>query len=315
MKDDSSTNDNSSTQRRVYVPGSHSSQPAPPSSAPGGIRAGLVGLPQPRNGAALAGFILGIIGLMLAAGRIAGVPVLAALFLASGLPLTIIGILVSAVGCSLQVRRAKALWGLLFSCVAFILFIIFTFIVHPTISEAQGSGIAIGIVLLVIEGVVFGGLAALLLYAAIIPWWGRLRMLWQGVTVEGSITDRRTESMYSGRGGSAVSYHVTYDYRYAGETYSHQQRVGKRQYQRLDKGEQSSHPLSLASSEGGPAGSRGEWYQRNRIESPAVSFRRWYAGFFALPRNHDSHDVSVGELTPSPAFGQHPRSLGRFYLP
>jgi hypothetical protein len=57
-----------------------------------------------------------------------------------------------------------------------------------------------------------------------------------GVTVEGSITDRRTKTTYSDRGGRIVSYYVTYDYRYAGETYSHKQRVGKRQYQRLDRG-------------------------------------------------------------------------------
>jgi Protein of unknown function (DUF3592) len=235
MKDDSSTNDNSSAGWRVYVPGVYPSAP-PPRSAPVEITADVGVPPQLRNREALVGFILGIVGLVLCAGRIFGVPVLAALFLVCGFPLTIIGIVVSAVGCRLQVRRSKALWGLLFSCVGFILFIVFNLIVHPTRSEVQGSGTIIGIVVLIIEGSAIGGCGLLLLYGAIVVWWGDLRMLWRGVTVEGSITDRRTETTYSGRGGRIVSYYVTYDYRYAGETYSHKQRVGKRQYQRLDRG-------------------------------------------------------------------------------
>jgi hypothetical protein len=139
MNDDSSTNDNSSAGWRVYVPGVYSSA-TPPRPAPGKVAADVGVPPQLRNREALVGFILGIVGLMLCAGRIFGVPVLAALFLVCGFPIALIGTLVSAVGCGRRVRRAKALWGLLFSCVAFILFAIFTFIVHPTRSEIQGSG-------------------------------------------------------------------------------------------------------------------------------------------------------------------------------
>lgn len=236
MKDDSSSNDTSSASWRVYVPGVYSSGP-PLRPAPVEVTAADVGVPpQLRNREALAGFILGIVGLVLCAGRIFGIPVLGPLFLVCGFPVGLVGVIVSAVGCRLKVRRSKALWGLLFSCVAFILFAIFTFIVPPTRAEIQGSGSIIGIVLLIIEGVFFGGFGAVLLYAGSKSWWERLHMRWRGVMVEGFITDRRTETTYSKRGNPLVSYHMTYDYRYAGEMYSHKQRVGKRQYQRLERG-------------------------------------------------------------------------------
>ena len=59
------------------------------------------------------------------------------------------------------------------------------------------------------------------------------RMRREGVTVEGTITARRKQRMYTHRDTNA-SYFVTYQYVFEGRHFTHEQRVSKQHYEEWD---------------------------------------------------------------------------------
>lgn len=85
--------------------------------------------PEKNRGLALAGFILGIACVFVCAGLFSGITALAIISWLGDFPLSIVGVVLSALGCRSTSRRALAITGLVLSSIAFLLFLLFTIVV------------------------------------------------------------------------------------------------------------------------------------------------------------------------------------------
>ncbi len=111
-----------------YRPWPAPTQPAyPPAGVYPAYNASMV-VPKPdRNrGLALAGFILGIICVFVFASLFSRITALAAIAWLGGFPLSIVGIVLSALGCRSTSRKALAIIGLVLSSITLLLLVLFT---------------------------------------------------------------------------------------------------------------------------------------------------------------------------------------------
>jgi hypothetical protein len=107
-----------------YAQPSYVPQPAYPPVSPYPVYSIAATLPERGRGFALAGLVLGITSLTACVTFFLGSPVLILLGWLIGIPLSIVGSVLSAIGCRSTSRRAMAIIGLILSIIALVLLLL-----------------------------------------------------------------------------------------------------------------------------------------------------------------------------------------------
>ena len=107
-----------------YAQPSYVPQPAYPPVGPYPAYSFPATSPERGRGFALAGLVLGIISLTMCVTLFLGSPALILMGWLTGIPLSIVGSILSAIGCRSTSRRAMAITGLILSIIALVLLLL-----------------------------------------------------------------------------------------------------------------------------------------------------------------------------------------------